>query len=266
MTREYGPPDSKKILTIIAETINRSDGLEIAKGEVPGQRSEFKFGHQAAISSAEIAIWDLAAAYAYLSSARVMSVGSSDANDMSTGSGARTVKVWGLDSDYNEISETVTLASTAAASTTQEYLRVFRAKVITAGSGGKNAGIIYVGASTMTGGVPADKYAAIGTSENETLMALWTVPAGKTAYLQKISGNAGVATADIGATIRLKVRELGEVFQTKEKFNSIRAMVSLERATPKAIPEKSDIEMTAERVGSTDVDVAATFELILVDN
>lgn len=266
MTKSYGGPDSKPILSVIAETINRSDGLEIAKGEVPGQRAELKFGHQNAISNAEIAVWDIAAAYAYLSSATVMAVGSNDANDKAAGTGARTVKVWGLDGDYNEISETVTMVSTTAVSTTQAYLRVFRATVITAGSGGKNAGIIYVGASTITGGVPADKYAAIAVGENQTLMAIWTVPAGKTAYLQKVSGNAGVATADIGATIRLKVRELGEVFQTKEKFNSIRVLVDLSRATPKSIPAKSDIEMTAIRVGNTDVDVAATFEMILVDD
>ncbi len=265
MTRKYGPPQGEQ-LKVIAETLNRSDGLEISRGLVEGERCEFKFGNQEAISNTEITVWDIAAAYVYPPSALTMLVGSSDANDMSTGTGARTVKIWGLDSNYAEIDETVTMLSATVASTTKSYLRVYRAAVLTAGSGGKNAGIIYVGASTATAGVPDDKYAAINVGENQTLMSLFTIPAGKKGYLARVTAVAGVTTSNIGATIRLKIRKLGEVFQTKEKFNSLRAMVDMERHCLFQIPAKSDIEITAERVGGTDVDVAVSFEVLLVDD
>jgi len=265
MPKTYAPPIGSQ-LKVIAETLHRADGFANAREEVPGQTCEFKFGYQAAVSNSEISIWDVAAVYVYPATAKVMTVSSDDPADDAAGTGARTVTSFGLDANYAEISEQITLVSTTAVSTVNSYLRVHRMQVNSAGSGGQNVGIIYTGASTVTAGVPDEKYAAISPTENQTLMALFTVPAGKTAYLKSVTGSVGASAADLGATIRFKVRPFGEVFQTKDKYNTVRQQVALPHDPPQVITEKSDIQCTAIRTGSTDVAVSATFELILRDN
>ena len=82
-------------------------------------------------------------------------------------------------------------------------------EVLTAGSGGANAGKVYAGTGTITSGVPANKYAVIAIGENQTLMALWTVPAGYTAYIHQLNVSQGATTANKYTTIRLKVRNEG---------------------------------------------------------
>ncbi len=265
MPKTYAPPIGQQ-LKVIAETLHRSDGLMNARGEVPGQAAEFKFGSQGAISNAEIPIWDVASPYTYLSAAKVMTVSSDDAADDAAGTGARTVQIFGLDANYVEINETVTLVSTTAVTTTQSYLRVFRMQVLTAGSGEANVGTVYTGASTVASGVPTEKYAAISPTENQTLMAVWTVPAGKTAYMSRLTGCTGAAAADQGALLRFKIRPFGEVFQTKDKFALIRQQIVLEHVIPKAITEKSDVMVTAIRTGNSNLAVCATFELFLRDD
>ncbi len=265
MARSY-EKNQQSLTQLIAETLHRESGLMCARNDVSGQDHEFKFGFQPDISSAELPLWDVAEAYAYQATALPMLVSSPNAADQDTGTGARTVKIFGLDANYAEINETVTLASVTAVTTTNSYLRVFRMQVITAGSGEKNAGIIYAGASTVTSGTPADKYAAISVGENQTLMALYTVPAAKTAYIKAFGSSSGEATADRGAIVRLKMRPLNQVFQTQDKFELVRQHVNILHHRPLTIAAKTDIQVTAIRSGATDVGVSGHFELIVIDD
>lgn len=85
-------------------------------------------------------------------------VASASANDTAAGTGARTIKVYGLDKDYNPLIETITLNGQTPVVGTLNFIRVFAAYVATAGSGGVNAGdiaIIRQGTGGIyTGGVP----------------------------------------------------------------------------------------------------------------
>lgn len=69
---------------------------------------------------------------------------STDANDAAAGTGARTVKVYGLDANLKRISETVTLNGTTQVLLTNSYFRINLIEVLTAGSGGVNAGALNV--------------------------------------------------------------------------------------------------------------------------
>jgi hypothetical protein len=89
------------------------------------------------------------------------------------GTGARTLRIQGLDSSYNFAEETVDMDGTTTVTTTQTFLRVFRMSVETAGSTGNNEGTITV---TYTGG--SDVAATISQGNGQTLMALYTIPAG----------------------------------------------------------------------------------------
>ena len=230
---------ASSIVALDASRVSRGDGLNL--GEI------FKFGFNPDVGVGEETIWDGATGstmYAYPPTPRVMTLSSDAADDASGGTGARTVQVFGLDTNYDEINEIVTMDSSVAVSSVNSYLRVFRAIVLTAGSAGSNAGTIYVGASTVSAGVPLEKYAVISPGENQTLMAVWTVPRGKTAHISRLHFSTG---ANKSVTFRLRGRPINEVFQTK--FKTIILQSSIFFDPPDMISggfaAKTDIELTA---------------------
>lgn len=245
--------------------------LQVARGQVAYHKDVFKFGNNPDVGASLETIWAQGGLYSYPPTASVMTVSSSSTNDASAGTGARTVTVSGLDADYNEISELVTLNGQTPVNTTKSYLRVNRMIVRSAGSGGGNAGVIYTGTGTVTSGVPANVYALINgiAGSNQTLMALWTVPAGYTAYLAQYDVSNGTSSnTPAVCKLILAVRPFGEVFQSKD-VKSLTTGMHIEEtfAVPQRIEEKSDIEVRAISSSvSVSFDISSAFEIIYIKN
>ena len=243
--------------------------LQVSRGQISYHNLQFKFGYNAVVGNSIETIWSQGGLYAYPPSASVMTVSSSNTNDTSAGTGARTVEVFGLDADYNEINEVVTLNGQTPVNTTKSYLRINRGIVRSAGSGEQNAGILYAGTGTVTLGVPANIYLTIdGQGDNQTLMCLWTVPANYTAFLVKMSLSTGTSTntpAILNAS--LVVRPYGEVFQAKERFTLTDGVHDQLYVYPTPFTEKSDIEMRAfSSSGSVDFNVSSSLEFVYIKN
>jgi len=100
--------------------------LQAARSQISFHKTLFKYGYNPNIINVDETIWDGGGIYAYPAAAAIMYVSSSSANDTSAGTGARTVLVSGLDANYNEVEETVTLNGQTQVATTTEFLRVFR--------------------------------------------------------------------------------------------------------------------------------------------
>ena len=245
--------------------------LQIARGQIAWHNPLFKFGNNPSVGNSLETIWAEGGLYGYLTAATVLKVSSSSTDDTSAGTGARTVELSGLDADYNEISELVTLNGQTAVNTTQSFLRINRMIVRSAGSGGANAGVIYAGTGTVTTGVPANVYASINgvTGSNQTLMALWTVPAGYTAYmLQYDVSNGTTSNTPAVCKLILAVRPYGEVFQSKD-VKSLTTGMHVEEtfSLPVKIEEKSDIEVRAiSSSASVTFDISAAFEIVYIKN
>tara|TARA_Y100000310_G_scaffold327402_1_gene393717 strand:- start:1978 stop:2694 length:717 start_codon:yes stop_codon:yes gene_type:complete len=111
-------------------------------------------------------------------SAVSMEVVSSSADDDSAGTGVRTVQVYGLDSSHAVQSESVTMDGTTPVATANSYLRINAFYALTTGSGLKAAGNIDIRHVDDT-----PLYARIPTGYNTMTGAQFTVPAGKTAYV-----------------------------------------------------------------------------------
>jgi hypothetical protein len=86
-----------------------------------------------------------------LSTPAELDITSTSANDTSAGTGARTLRLFGLGSNKKYQEEDITLKGNTIVQTTKTWYRLFSSKVLTVGSGGSNAGIIYV-VKTGTGG------------------------------------------------------------------------------------------------------------------
>lgn len=174
-----------------------------------------------------------------------------------------TIKVQGLDANYLEIEEDIALNGQTQVVTTKEYLRIFRAYVLTAGSNGGTAGTVYVGTTGATAGVPAVIYASFG-SANQTQMAVYTVPASKKLYVDDITFTAALSAADHSVTAKFKTREVAtNTFRTQ----FIQVMQSDNNVSPfnypLAIPAKTDIECRAV-ASTTNNQVSASFQGVLI--
>lgn len=245
---------------------NEDFTLQIARGQIQGHKSLFKFGNNPDINGLIEAVWSNSSPYVYPTTAIQMQVSSSSANDAALGTGARTVSVQGLDQNYNEIAETITLTGQTAVLTTTTFIRVFRAFVLTAGSSGTAAGTIYIGTGTVTAGVPATIYAEIPVGENQTLMALWTVPAGYTLYINRATFSAASNNAAQYVLGKFVIRPFGGVFRNAFDITVNSNVFSYEFNTPLVAREKSDIEAQAIALSGTNFYVTASFEGTYIKN
>jgi len=241
--------------------------LQVAQGQIAYHKHVYKFGQNAVVGNSIETIWQQGGLYSYPPSATTMTVSSSNANDTSAGTGARTVQIVGLDGDYNEISETIILNGQTAVTTTNSFLRVNRGVVLTAGSGGVNAGIIYVGTGTVTLGVPANVYTTInGDGTNQTLQAFWTVPANYNAYIYQTNISTG-NTSNTPAVLKtlLVARPYGGVFNTKEIIVLTDGNHLQNYSFPITLTEKTDIEFRAESSsGSVNFNVSASMNILYI--
>lgn len=246
--------------------VNREFYMNVARGSVLGHHAVHVFGYNPTVSTTLATVWDgNTSTYGYPSSASVMTVSSGSANDTASGSGARLVYIAGLDAGYNEISEIVTLNGQTGVSTTNSYLRISRADVVTAGSGGTAAGIIYVGSGTITAGVPAVRYAQINVGYDSTLMGMYTVPAGHTAYILRGGISTGTSVSNKFVTAKLLTRPLSGVFNTMAVTILNGAQSDYDFCVPLRITEKTDIEVRAFSSGDT-FSVSSYFQIVCMKN
>ena len=213
--------------------------------------SQLKFGYNPDIGTTAESVWDAGGAYPWPAAAAATTIVSTDAKDTSDGVGARTVQVYGLDSDYKQINETVILAGQTPVALTNQYLRVYRAKVLTVGSELDNAGSVQVKHSTTV-------IAQISAGYIQTLMAVYTIPAGlSAAYLVNWRANVGKLK---DAELTLWIREYGSVFQVKDLARVYQAMFSRDYRIAMKIPERADMELRAVSENAS-TPVAAGFDL-----
>jgi hypothetical protein len=227
--------------------------LQVGRDQIAFHKKIFKFGRNPDINGTEETIWDVGGIYAYPSSALAMTV-TTDAGTPANDNGVKVV-VQGLDSDWNEVSEEVTLAGSGSATTTQTFRRVFRAYV--SGSQAPTGNLNITNGGTT--------YARITLGDNQTLMAVWTVPAGYTAYILNGTLSVGTANGNQYVTGRLVSRQFGGVFRTQTKVDVSNNLINYPFESPLAFPEKTDIEARAVSSGTNNA-VSATFTIIYIKN
>lgn len=227
--------------------------LQLGRGQISYHKHIFKFGFNSDINGTEETIWDAGGVYSYPSSALAMTA-TTDAGTPANDNGVK-VTIQGLNSDYNEVSEEITLAGAGTATTTQTFLRVFRAFV--SGSQEPTGNIDITNTGTT--------YAYITLGNNQTLMAVWTVPAGYTGYILK--GDVGTGTSNVNqfVTARLIQRPYGTVFRTAAKVTLQNSNLPFNWEVPVPFTEKTDIEARAVSSGANN-QVFADFEIVYIKN
>jgi len=235
--------------------------LNVSRGKVRGAESIIKFGENLDVDNTLETVWNVGGLYTYLTTAATVTVTSDNVNDSASGTGARTVTVEGLDENYNQVSETLTVGGGAGSI---EFLRVFRAFVASAGTSDTNEGTITI----ASGGTTLATIGIIGfglttTGLGQTLMAIYTVPVGYTLYVWQLD----VSTAKTAGDVFFACRENGgnNVWRIKDVIHTNINDVERRYKFPLKIPEKSDIEIRAISEGQN-MKVAATLDMILIQN
>lgn len=144
--------------------------------------------------------------------ARVHAITSSSVNDAAAGTGARTIRVWGLTSwTAAETSEDVTMNGTANVNTTNSYVIIHRMRVLT--SGGTN---INIGTITATAATDGTVTAQIQAGFGQTLMAVYGIPSIRDLYITNwcASLNKGA-----GATVSVQMSLLSTADVTSNLLN-----------------------------------------------
>jgi len=170
---------------------------QVAFGSVPGINSVFINGNNGAITTTFEPIWPESAAYTPLATAMSTPyIASSSANDAAAGTGARTVRVTGVNTSYAAFTEDLTLnGQTSVNLVTTNVLFINSITVLTAGSGFTNAGIIRIGTGVNTAGVPAVVHAHMAAGFSKTQTAMYFVPANKTLLLRNLTASSYGVTA-----------------------------------------------------------------------
>ena len=242
--------------------------LQVSRGQVAFHQFIHKFGFNPSVDTNLATVWLQGGLYSYLSSASTLYISSSSTADTGAGTGARTVTVSGLDNNFDQKVETVTLNGQSGVELNgSTWFRVNRIVVNTAGSGGANAGVLYVGTeASPTGGVPTNKYATVGIGDNQTLMMTYTIPRGYTAFITQKDVSAS-SSAGKFAILSLVARPFGGVFNVKDRVLSSQGYSSIAYPYPLKFTEKTDIEVRAkaDSAGGT-VTVSAALDIIIIQN
>jgi hypothetical protein len=237
--------------------------LQVARNQIQGHRSVVVFGFNPDVDTSQVSVWPLPSLITFPASAIQMTVSSTNANDTSAGTGARTIVVQGLDANYNEVSETVTLNGQTAVTMTAFLIRINYAYVLSAGSGNGAAGDIYIGTGTVTAGVPATTYDIIKFDYNTTITGSWTVPAGYTAYVSQGLFSSGQSGGSNQVQGRLLTRGTDNIRRTAAVTSINNGVADYVFEYPIVVQEKTTLEATAIGSSSNNA-VSSMFILVLV--
>ena len=237
--------------------------LEVSKGNIPGHTVVDKFGENPDVDTTTTPedVWEGGGLYTYDAdgTAPIVSLISDDVAD------TQDILVTGLDINGDEVEQTITLTGTTRVALTTPLWRVYRLQ----NEGNVNvAGQVYC--YVGTGGVPtlANTRAIINDGNNQTLMAVYTVPKGKVAFLYRGELGASRSATTGEARCAYYSRRFGKVFKVKKRINLANSGSSIyqdERSFPDVIPSFTDIKLTVEIVSSNDMGIFGTFDLLLVD-
>jgi len=254
------------------EQLSFSPLLDISRGLITGLSYVNKFGRADDVDTGNYsAIWDgkrTGGDYPNADYTTPSNVGTTFYISSSDNSDTQTYEVQGLDANFDPQTITVTNAGNTVtpiiSGGTEKWTRVFRIKNTGTTD---NAGIIFVASEdNHTSGVPDDSAKIVGMisiEKNQTLMAIYTVPNGKTAYMLRNYISCGRGE---DFEVEMLARSFGGVWQVKDHQHLYQMNIQNSFTPYPKFTAKTDIKVMAKSLSTTDKPVSAGFDLILVDD
>jgi len=237
--------------------------LEISRGNVPGVSCINKFGHNDNVIASFTPVWALGAALVQPPNTGLfINLRSSVATDIATtGTGARTTYVQGLNTSFNEVEYTAVSNNGTSNASVGTLTRIQRAYVETAGSSGFNDGQLeFQNAGTQ--------YSSIEIGYGQTLQAMYTVPNAKTAYMTNLKiTTSGTKAMVVELRGQYGINTATPVWRVQEEIHmDAGSSVNINYRPYKVFPAMTDIIVFAKVASLPASEVSASFDLILVDD
>ena len=225
--------------------------LQVSRGQIPGHQFVHRMARVPEMSNNETGtLWDVndtVYPWSAWDTVGTISIARASASDAD-----KNVIVVGLDADYNEFTETITLTDASGNTSINSFKRIESVRM--------NGTSLNVGDVTVTKG--ATVVAKVNAGVGQSLMGIYTVPAGYTAHLHQ-----GVMTIQSGgdATGTFYYRVPGDRFFIGHTFEVASSEYQYAFTCPLALPEKSDIDVRAS-VRTNNSIVTAAYDMTLIKN
>lgn len=211
--------------------------LQVARGQISYHSVRNIFGTATAIGTSFRTPWELANTneLPLISVASQLDIASSAAGDTS-----QTIRIVGLDADYNVIAENIALNGTTAVTTTNSYKAINDLITVSGNCAGN-----------VTAKIGATVYAQINAGAGRNQAAIFTVPANHSFYLARIDAFSASATgASKYVTFKNKnTFSDGRIFNVAETTFAQR--MDIMRVLPFKVSEKTTLEFQAKLNSST---------------
>ena len=235
-----------------------------------------KFGNAASIDSGDppCTIWDgccealsipKIANYTYSSSANITDISSSSPAD------TQPIEVQGLDANWNLTLQTIVLQGTATVTLETPLIRVFR--MINRGSVNGDGDVFL----TTTGAARTDGKPTVGSTvraiikmgDNQTQMALFTVPEGYTMFIDHAWSS--LSRTNSGSSVRMQIfrREFGGVFRVVHTMSLVSEGSNSDHrpyTTPIPFKSREDIIYKVTYANTNNMGCSAGFHAYLLEN
>lgn len=247
---------------------------EVAKGSIPGHSTINKYGRAPTSTiNVESSVSDLGLMQfpAAASAMRVKAGG--NAADTAAGAGAREITIYGLDETGAYAEEAVaTAGASASAATTITFLRIFRARVTSAGTYATTSiatvGVNQAAVTIEDSGSAAD-YVRIPAFEGTTEYAGYHVALGTTAYMIDTHINVDAAkSSDVVLYQRRDILDSTAPMQSRRVVNYIDGVagnVSVDYKGPVSFPALTDIWFNFIP-SANGTECSVNFELLIVED
>lgn len=185
----------------MSRAFNTDYTTEVALGNVTGATTWNKFGYNTDIDTAAA---EVVASFGgvfnqKLASGETLDIVSSSSNDTnSSGTGVRQLVIFGVNSNWDEVTEVLAMNGTTTVTTSNSFLGVNRMTIFTSGTADSNVGTITATATT-SGNTMAEMPADQGTTQqcifyvpqNHQFLATWL-------YINAIKSSGGGGNPDVG--------------------------------------------------------------------
>jgi len=241
-------------------SVSTDHKLEIAKGVVANTTGHTKYGRIPDLDNNQVQDINPFGNVVLMTTAAALDLESSSVKDKSSSTGAFTVMIWGLDSNWDEITEVLNLDGTTIVPTVNAYIRINKMQVITSDTSSGNVGIV-----TLKNG--NDTQAHIEPEKNSTEQIMFSVPNGKTAYVTYMRGSAGnsVAAGIKQCFLEFMVKPFGGpwIQSSSESIGNEGGPSVFNTTIPMPIPAKSDVKIIATSY-QVNTQITAIIQYILV--
>lgn len=185
--------------------------------------------------------------------------------------GATVLHIYGLDSSMLEQEEFIVLNGTSNVATVNTYYRIYRMHT----DGAASRDDTNIGNLTATAQTDGTVTAQVNAGNGQTLMAIYTIPSNKTAFITQLKGSINRNGAATGAMADLVLYEIpfasvdGAGRRLEEYFSLAiegTSFATIKFKPYKKIDSNTDLIVQCEGVTDNNTDISAGFDLYLVDN